>query len=223
MLSNIRHFLSDKLITHGWQFPVRLLVVFQKMFSSYSHMSQEGQDKLIHDILENKRNGTFVELGASNGVTSSNSYVLENKYGWTGLCIEANKRFFKELIKNRNCKMVNSLVSDSEKELLFNNDGATGMVGDNGEPMQAQPLAQIMRENDMPAVVDYLSLDVEGHEETVLYNFPFDEFKFKVMTIERPSDRLHEKLLSSGYELHLVIKPKGNWLDNVYTHSEFIK
>jgi hypothetical protein len=216
MISRIKAILFDKLLTHGWQVPVRLFVGYQNLTSTYTNMSQGGQDAIVLKLLNNKRNGTFVELGGSNGVTSSNSYVLEKKYGWTGLCIEANKRFFKHLDKNRNCKKVNAVVADEAKQVHFNNDGATGGIDEIGEVMQARSLSQILVDQDMPNGIDFLSLDVEGYEEMVLLNFPFDKFRFSIMSIERPSEKLHEKMLSQGYKLHIKLEPNGEWLDNIY-------
>lgn len=215
----MKKFIFDKLITHGWQFPVRAFVIYEQFLSNYSHMSQAGQDKIILELLDNKQEGYFVELGASNGVTSSNTYVLEKKYRWRGLCIEPNQRFFKQLAKNRNCTIINTLVSGKEEEVFFNNDGATGHIDKEGEKMQTTSLANILRANNSPKIIDYLSLDVEGYEEVVLYDFPFDEYEFRVMSIERPPKKLHDKLLSVGYELYVEIKPNGNWLDNIYIKS----
>lgn len=218
----MKRYIFEKLITHGLQFPVRLLVIFENLFKSYSYLSQAKQDKIVLELLNGKEEGWFVELGGSNGVTSSNTYVLEKKYGWKGICIEANKRFYKHLIKNRNCKTVRAVVSDDRTEVFFNNDGATGHIDTKGEKMVSAPLAQILKENDAPKVIDYLSLDVEGYEEQVLHDFPFDQFRFRVMTIERPSDRLHNKLIEEGYDLHSVLKPGGNWLDNIYVDPQLI-
>lgn len=223
MIKAGKSFLADKLITHGWQVPVRLLVWWENLTNSYSYMSQEGQDQLVLGLLNQKSNGVFVEIGGSNGVTSSNSYVLEKKYGWSGLCIEANKRFYNHLIKNRNCKTVNCVAADIEKDVFFNNDGATGSIDKSGEEMHAKPLAQILTEQNMPEVIDYLSLDVEGFEEDVLYNFPFDKFKFRIMSIERPSDKLHQKVLDVGYEMHMKIGEGDEWLDNIYIFPSLIE
>lgn len=222
MLRPVKESLYSVFNSHGWQVPVRIIVTLERWFSSYSYMGQEGQDKIVLKILKNKREGTFVELGASNGVTSSNSYVLENKYGWTGLLIEANKRFYKNLVKNRKSKMINTVVSDSNKEVLFNNDGCTGHIDDHGTEMKARPLSELFRKFEMPEIIDYLSLDVEGYEEEVLYNFLDDKYQFRVMSIERPSDKLHEKILSKGYELHTEIRPNGFWLDNIYVMPNLV-
>ena len=42
----------------------------------------------------------------------------------------------------------------------------------------------------VPKLIDYMSLDVEGAEYEILKNFPFDKFKFKSMSIERPNKNL---------------------------------
>ena len=45
--------------------------------------SQFGQDRhVISTIYPQKRNGFFVEIGAYDGVESSNTYVLEKDFGW---------------------------------------------------------------------------------------------------------------------------------------------
>jgi len=61
------------------------------------------------------------------------------------------------------------------------------------------PLATLLRQHAAPRVIDYLSLDVEGAEDDVLLQFPFDEYLFRVMSIERPSDMLKKVLTERGY------------------------
>jgi hypothetical protein len=55
--------------------------------TSYSQTkySQVGQEQFVIDFLKNKKYGFFVELGASNGLLHSNTYLLENKYEWKGI------------------------------------------------------------------------------------------------------------------------------------------
>src|ERR1017187_1984592 len=47
--------------------------------------SQLRQDLMVLSELDFKRGGYFVEFGATNGVTLSNTYLLEKEYGWTGI------------------------------------------------------------------------------------------------------------------------------------------
>ena len=48
--------------------------------------SQFAQDSFVLELLGHKRGGVFVDVGASDGVWNSNSYLLEGYYGWRGVC-----------------------------------------------------------------------------------------------------------------------------------------
>ena len=50
--------------------------------------SQLGQDLWVIDTMKYKKNGYFVDLGALDGLTHSNTLMLENKYSWSGICVE---------------------------------------------------------------------------------------------------------------------------------------
>ena len=75
------------------------------------YKSQIGQDKyFIENINMNRRGLYFVDIGAHNGVTFSNTYCLEKYLDWNGLCVEANDLTYDTLLLNRNCKCVNECV-----------------------------------------------------------------------------------------------------------------
>jgi hypothetical protein len=50
--------------------------------------SQLGQDIFALDFADFKIGGTFLEIGAADGVTLSNTYLLEKRFGWTGVLCE---------------------------------------------------------------------------------------------------------------------------------------
>ena len=63
---------------------------------------QFEQDRWVAlDVYSSMRNGYFVELGASDGLTYSNTVDLERHYGWRGLCIEGAPHKFAKLQANR--------------------------------------------------------------------------------------------------------------------------
>ena len=72
--------------------------------------SQFGQDKRVYELFfkENDRYGTgvFVEVGASDGVTFSNTFFFETTLKWRGVCIEARPSAYEELIQNRSAKCI---------------------------------------------------------------------------------------------------------------------
>jgi FkbM family methyltransferase len=195
--------------------------------------SQAGQDDYVISKLNNKKNGYFVELGAGDGVYLSNTYKLEKDYNWTGLLIEPSFKFY-EISKHRSCKAIKACISDQKSQTIFvegnsddwNSSGhvyLSGIQSSLEAPVQINgswvlrnkvegnkitvdtlPLASVLEQVNAPNIIDYLSLDVEGHEWTILRNFPFDKYRFRVMTIEHngaePNRTNIRKLLESkGY------------------------
>jgi hypothetical protein len=61
--------------------------------------SQYGQDLFVVEALGGQRDGFFLDSGASNGVHFNNTLLLEESFGWRGICIEPNDSFFSELKK----------------------------------------------------------------------------------------------------------------------------
>ena len=66
-------------------------------------VSQQAQDLFVIAELHGKRNGFFVEFGATNGLELSNSLVLEQQLGWKGILAEPARYWHEALHRNRNC------------------------------------------------------------------------------------------------------------------------
>ena len=69
-------------------------------------------------ILEKEKHGFFVDVGAYDGITGSNTLLLEQN-GWDGICVEPNKEPFKRLDLNRRCSKHNAAISDFNGESWF--------------------------------------------------------------------------------------------------------
>ena len=93
------------------------------------YYSQAGQDKFVSECLfENIQKGTFVDIGANDGVKLSNTLHFENK-GWNGLAIEPHPKVYKKLISNRNCTCLNLGIASEEGTKLFRSiDGPVNML-----------------------------------------------------------------------------------------------
>lgn len=50
--------------------------------------SQFNQDIKVLSYYNNKQNGYFLEIGGGDGILESNTYLLETKYKWSGICVE---------------------------------------------------------------------------------------------------------------------------------------
>jgi len=198
-------------------------------------LSQQGQDYwVINEVFHRKRNGYFVEIGSADGVRINNTYLLEKHYGWTGLCIEPNPEYFKILEKTRDTICLNVCVDEVYGRVEFflgelhggiveshsyNLAPKREAIEDQLITIEAFPLADLLKKNNAPKVIDYLSIDVEGAETRILNKFPFDEYRFLSMSVERPGEELQETLKKNGYICIKVI-PR---LDNCYIHKSLVK
>jgi len=100
---------------------------------SLNYASQNGQDIYVHQRFFGGRQrrrsragtagnggtggtdgaGVFVEFGASDGLSNSNSYFFETQLGWKGLCVEPVIENFNQLTRSRpNCVAIHGVVLD---------------------------------------------------------------------------------------------------------------
>jgi FkbM family methyltransferase len=169
-----------------------------------SYNSQIGQDKWVHSILGDKKDGYFIELGACDGLHLSNTLFFERNLNWNGICIEPNDNYIKELYANRKCNISNELVysCEGEKVKFALSDAASGIIDENIGPFTRKDqhvlkttttLGNILDKFNAPNVIDYLSLDVEGQEYNILSTFPFDKYNFRCITVEHNAPHIGPK------------------------------
>ena len=100
----------DELVSENKKLKFDLL--FTKCFSKKAaeilrHLpisrSQLRQDLFVLSQLNFKKKGFFVEFGAADGFTLSNTYILEKNFKWKGIVSEPAKIFYKKLTLNRHC------------------------------------------------------------------------------------------------------------------------
>jgi hypothetical protein len=180
--------------------------------------SQFGQDLFVLNELNFKKNGFFVEFGATNGINGSNTYLLENRFNWRGILAEPAKIFYNELNKNRKCFIETNLVwKNSQSRLLFHEDFAGGLSTikkfiDHDTQIRKKNKEYILETislNDLlvkynaPKIIDYLSIDTEGSEFNILNNFDFNKYKFRIITCEHNftpnKNKIHKLLTKNGY------------------------
>jgi hypothetical protein len=83
--------------------------------------SQIGQDLEVLRFYNYKKNGFFIEIGASDGILLSNTYLLERNYNWRGICVEPIPSNYELLCKNRPRSFYcnNPVYSKSNLNLVF--------------------------------------------------------------------------------------------------------
>ncbi len=168
-----------------------------------------GQDLLVLELLGGLRSGVFVDVGASDGVTISNTYHLECQHGWSGLAVEPIPSIYEKLRQSRRCRTLNACMSDRSGKASFTEvvDGAHMYSGLNTkmDPRHARRIRRSIarqkrgftREIEVRCVtwaealseagltrVDFLSLDTEGGELDILRSIDFSTTPVRVISVE---------------------------------------
>lgn len=205
--------------------------------------SQLGQDLLVALLLNaRKKPGTFVDIGAHDGISLSNTFFLEKHCGWTGLCVEANPKAYKTLVSTRSCKTENCAIGAAEgKEEFWQIDGYSEMLSglrssydsrhrrrimneirqQGGQidkvQLEVRPLQDLLDRHEIRDI-DFLTIDTEGSELDILRSVDFGKTRIRMMTVENPYQRtsIHRFLHSKGF---LRLLRLGS--DDVYIHREY--
>ena len=194
--------------------------------------SQIGQDKFIDEYFDKKEGLTFLDIGAHDGVSISNTFFLEKERKWKGICVEAQPSEFQKLKSNRDCTCVNVAVSDYNGETDFiyvegyanmlsgisddynlshmqriRNEVSTYGGAINTIKVPVRTLQSILDEHNTHEI-DFCSIDTEGSEFNIIKSIDFDKTEIKVFIIENNygEKTIEEFLVEKGYYLYKKIE-----------------
>jgi FkbM family methyltransferase len=152
--------------------------------------SQQDEDKyIIQYLLKNKINdGTYLEIGACNGLLYSNTKTLEDFFNFSGILIEPQPRFFNDIKKHRSIKkneLYNCAVTDNDSATIsfIGNNAEAGVTNDiNTNPNKLKQLKPYnvpnkkmkdILHNSKFNYIDFMIIDVEGSELSLLKSIDF--------------------------------------------------
>ena len=159
-------------------------------------------------------------VGAADGVSGSNSYLLENEFGWHGALVEPARSWHAELTENRHCMLDHRCVLDRTGGHILFRDCAERPLSTvesfrnadrfGGKRAKAKCYeVETISLNDLIdhfglGQIDYLSVDTEGSELTILAALDFGRFRPRVITVEHGYEQrrragLFELLSKHGY------------------------
>ena len=198
-----------------------------KYVKAYSKSQDKEDQYVVRKYFKGLCGGTYLELGALDGVRFSNSHLFEFGFGWSGVLIEPNPTSFAKLQQNRPNNMLhNFAVCSSPRHVHFieSGDGAvTGILefmapsfraawhgADVRELQKAaktikcEPLRSILANDLGPARhIDFLSLDVEGAELEVLKTVDFKKQQFGIIFYEADEhNTLKNEMMKSLLEMN---------------------
>ncbi|MDM9622434.1 FkbM family methyltransferase [Rhizobium sp. S96] len=164
--------------------------------------SQILQDLWVCFELGEKRDGFFVEFGATNGLKNSNTWLLETKFGWKGILAEPNPIWHDELFANRRASIERMCVSSTSGDVVtfvatdtsdpelsaiasFSDGDHFAAVRSKGRRIQVETISldDLLDKYGAPPVIDYMSIDTEGSELAILSAFSFNR-KIKLLSVE---------------------------------------
>ena len=203
---------------------------------------QDEEDRYARDTFFNATvGGTYLEMGALNGVTFSNTLYFERHQGWKGLLIEPNRAEFQQLRDNRDSSIcVNAAICSSQKDLHLIESDAVGGIYE----FMAEEFRQTWHPNvsvdDLPVVpcvplaallsklqvrhIDFFSLDVEHGELEVLRTFDFHSVHVNVLVVEADGVNeekdyaVRELMLSNNFLYHGHVV-RNDW----FVHNSYLK
>lgn len=199
--------------------------------------SQHGQDERVEKLLPST--GFYVESGAANGVTHSNTLFYEEK-GWEGLLVEPGTTNFRSVVAHRKAYAVNAGLSLDGKlgSLKFSEADCSKKSPSQGEcsktslakgiPVKAIPLELLLACVNR-STVDFWSLDVEGVESKILESFPFAKIEVGVLLVEIDIQRFGERrrkkigdiLAKNGFKMCGQTKRNSQMQDGIYVNPSY--
>ncbi|MDE2373787.1 MAG: FkbM family methyltransferase [Hyphomicrobiales bacterium] len=161
------------------------------------------------------RSGFFVEVGANDPQRGSQSWPLEQT-GWTGILVEPQPDLTAQLRQKRKARVVAAACSSPENagaamtlylsgphsslrpELAVARSVAHGTID-----VPTRTLDDILAEAGAPTPIDFVSIDVEGHEVEVLRGFNIPRWRPRLILVEDHVTNLatHRYLSGAGYRL----------------------
>ena len=123
--------------------------------------SESGQESFVIAMVEKKHFGYYLEIGSAHGTLNNNTYLLETKYKWKGLGIDIDSERVADYQKTRTnpCLEVDATTFDYKT---------------------------YFQQNNFPTQIDYLQLDIDPPESTLmaLKALPLDLYRFSTITYE---------------------------------------
>ena len=177
--------------------------------------SECGQDifaLIANDFASGK---TFVEIGAYDGITFSNTYILEKKFGWNGILIECIPGNFEIIKESRKCTAILAAATPQNVESVevieksaSNLSGLSQDVSKNrwntiSHKVRGYSLDSILEMAAQNGKIGFLSIDIEGAEFSIFENVNLRNYEINAICVEhnfRPdAAKLRELINLQGY------------------------
>lgn len=173
------------------------------------YYAQHGEDRWIAEHLSLPSAGYFVEVGAADGVTGSNTLHFERR-GWKGILVEPDPRSLTALLESGRTAEIDGRCVSSTPGLLdftLNSEPTwSGLIRPDGHTIKvtAVTLTQLLDDHIAPPVIDLLSIDTEGTELDVWASLDLQRYRPAIVIVEFDTTgiRCDPEGVARGIEAH---------------------
>ena len=169
--------------------------------------SQFHEDLLIDFLLNKKRDGVYVDIGANDPFFNSNTHRFYSK-GWVGINIEPGLSEYDKIAQFRKRDInLNMAVSEIDGELTFyqigNDSSLSTLDYDTAVRMSevydlklttkkviSMPLYKILDSYLKNRNIDFMSVDAEGHDLSVLKSNNWEKYRPTLVMVESNIDSM---------------------------------
>jgi len=203
--------------------------------------SQIAQDLWVAYFMKEMSGGVFLEIGAGDGKYMSNTLMLERDFGWSGLLVEPNPELVVQLQSIRLAPCIQAPIwprDGEDLEFQVASDAYLSRVGqdfaedlhdrigsrqiDKKISVKGRSFESICDQAELTSI-DYVSLDVEGAELSILESIDLGKWQVPLWTIEHnwtdTSPRIYELMLNAGYNCWL---PEFVRQDYFFYHPDWL-
>jgi FkbM family methyltransferase len=173
-----------------------------------NYYSQFGEDRILADLFGRRRDGLCVEVGANDGQHGSTSLHFEES-GWRCILVEPNPDLCQLIRSRRSAKVFEFAASDREDvatlhivegaeradglSTISNDPSNHARIRENGflsRPVQVRTrtLDRILDDAGIDKQIDFISIDVEGHELPVLRGLSLERWNPSIILVEDNTD-----------------------------------
>jgi len=200
------------------------------------YYSKNNEDEYyIKNIINYKKNGIFLDIGAYDGITYSNTYYLESILGWSGICVEPYYINIEKCKKNRKTIICNKIIyekSDIDIDLIMlsNNNNNIQLGNINGQlkitnlDISKYSNIDLIKVNTININdllnnynihnIDYMSINAYSYELNILKMIDYDKNIINYINVihnEIHQQDIYDFLITKSYKRH-----KTNKLNDEY-------
>ncbi len=232
---NIKFYTKIKIVIFLLFYPflnqkIKKFIIFLIKNYKLSH-SQIYQDIFVYFFSNVKRKGFFIEIGAADGVNISNTYLLEKKFYWDGIICEPNPIHKLSNLINRKAILDTNIIdykNFNKKYFYMNDDTFNSSINKKKKYkkkiyLKTISLNFLLNKYKCPRTIDYISIDTEGNEYSILKNFNFKKYNVKIFTIEHNFNNSKRKNIFRVMKKNNYVRVLQNlsYMDDWYIKKDF--